>query len=138
IRTAYVQHIAAMLALIGVADGPDAAGRIMALETRLASHHWDTVASRDAVATHNPVDRAGLDALTPGFDWNAWCRGLDVEPTLVDAVIVREPDYFRGFAEVLAEVDLEDWKLWAIFHLVSGAAPLLSQRFVETNFAFQG
>src|SRR5699024_3794995 len=34
--------------------------------------------------------------------------------------------------------DLEDWKLWAIFHLVSGAAPLLSQRFVETNFAFQG
>src|SRR5699024_249592 len=33
IRTAYVQHIAAMLALIGVADGPDAAGRIMALET---------------------------------------------------------------------------------------------------------
>ena len=50
IRQEYVAHIGRMLSLAGI-DADGAPERIMALETRLASAHWDRVRSRDAVAT---------------------------------------------------------------------------------------
>ena len=100
VREAYVGHVARMLVLSGLpeAEADDAAQRVMALETRLASHHWDQVKDRDAHATYNPTDRAGLEELSPGFDWTAYLEGLDARPDLLDAVIVREPSYVAGFA----------------------------------------
>ena len=60
-----------MFALAGRPDPPAAAEQVMALETRLAKSHWDRVKSRDRTLTYNKLDRAALDALTPGFDWAA-------------------------------------------------------------------
>ena len=48
IRTAYVAHIEAMFALAGVSDPAGNAAKVMALETSIASHHWDQVQDRDA------------------------------------------------------------------------------------------
>lgn len=140
VREAYVGHVGRMLALSGMeeADATAAAERVMALETRLAGHHWDQVRDRDAEATYNAHDRAGLDELTGDFDWTAWLEGLDGPADLFDHVIVREPDYFAGFAAELRDVDLDDWKLWLRWHLVHDAAALLSSRFVEENFDFYG
>ena len=53
-RTAYRAHIAAdARARRACADAAASADRIFALETELATHHWDNVKSRDAVATYN-------------------------------------------------------------------------------------
>src|SRR5690606_30665118 len=52
-RTAFREHVERMLELAGVADPAASADRIVALETELATHHWDNVRSRDAVATYN-------------------------------------------------------------------------------------
>jgi putative endopeptidase len=138
IREAYRDHVATMLGLVDTPDPEAAADRVLALETRIASHHWDNVRDRDAQATYNPVDRAGLDALSPGFDWNAWADGLGVDPALLDAVIVREPSFLEGAAALLGDTDLDDWKLWLTWHTVHEAAALLSDRFVDANFAFYG
>ena len=140
VREAYVGHVARMLTLSGLteADAADAAERVMALETRLASHHWDQVRDRDAQATYNPTDRAGLEELSPGFDWPAYLEGLDARPDLLDAVIVREPSYLTGFAEAVGDVALDDWKLWLRWHVTHDTAPMLSSRFVEENFSFYG
>ncbi|HEX2575598.1 MAG TPA: M13-type metalloendopeptidase, partial [Aquihabitans sp.] len=133
-------HVARLLALAGVpeADATDQAAWVLALETRLASHHWDNVADRDAEATYNPYDRAGLDELVPTFDWSAWLDGLDARADLLDRVVVREPSYFTGLGEALAEVPVEHWKAWLRWHLVHDAAAVLSSRFVEENFDFYG
>jgi putative endopeptidase len=40
-RTAYRAHVQKMLELAGVADAAASADRIFALETELATHHWD-------------------------------------------------------------------------------------------------
>ncbi|CAN5611560.1 zinc metalloprotease Zmp1 [soil metagenome] len=140
VREAYVAHVGRLLALSGVAEAEavDQARRVMALETRLAGHHWDQVRDRDAEATYNLHDRAALEALAPGLDWSAWLEGLGAPSTLFDRVIVREPDYLRGLASALAEVALDDWKAWLRWHLVHDAAPLLSSAFVAENFAFYG
>lgn len=140
IRSAYVAHVARMLVLAGAdpAEGAGFAERVMALETRLASHHWDQVRDRDAEATYNRHDRAQLEAATPGFAWSAWLEGLGAPPETLDRVIVREPSYLPEWAAAIEEIPLDDWKHWLRWNLVHDAAPLLSNAFVEENFDFFG
>ena len=75
VRTAYVAHVTRMLELAGLPDPAGAAERIMELETRVAGAHWDRVKNRDVQLTYNKVDRAGLEELTPGFDWSTLADG---------------------------------------------------------------
>jgi putative endopeptidase len=137
-RQQYVAHIAAMLTLLG--DGEDeaaaAADLIMALETRLASGHWDNVATRDVVKTYNLMSFDELKASAPSFDFDAWAAGLEAPEGAFSEVIVREPSYLQSLSEALDEISLDSWKAWLRFHLVSSAAPYLSSAFVEQNFDF--
>jgi putative endopeptidase len=137
-RTAYVAHVARMLELAGLPDPAGAAERIMALETRLAAGHWDRVKDRDVTLTYNKLDRAALDALTPGLDWSAWLGGGGVPESAFASLVVREPSYLTAAASALQEIDIEDWKVWLNWRLVHSAAPLLSKAFVDENFDFYG
>src|ERR1700733_3249933 len=47
IRDAFVGQVKPMIALVGLPDADGAASRVFALETAVAAHHWDSVASRD-------------------------------------------------------------------------------------------
>ena len=138
IRTAYVAHVTRMLELAGLPDAAGAAERIMELETRIAAGHWDRVKDRDVTLTYNKLDRAGLDELTPGFDWSRWLEGAGVPASAIEQVVVREPDFFSAAAGALQEVELDRWKEWLSWRIVHGAAPLLSKPFVDENFAFYG
>lgn len=144
VREKYVPHVARMLALAGVtsetwgATPEDAAARILALETRLAAKHWDVVRDRDADLTYNPRTLAALAEEAPGFDWRAWVLALGAPQGSLDDVVVREPDFAAGFAELWASEPLEDWKLWMVYHLVTARAPYLTDEIVEANFDFYG
>ena len=141
LRDAYVAHIAAMLGLLGddEATAADAAARIMALETRLAGDHWDNVACRDVIATYNLTTWAELAALAPEVDWDGWWAALTADATPPPAeLLVRQPSFVEGLSQAVAEVPLDDWRDWLRFHLLSGAAPHLSDEVVETDFDFTG
>ncbi|MEU0096372.1 M13-type metalloendopeptidase [Kribbella sp. NPDC006257] len=138
VRTAYVAHVARMFELAGLPDPAGSADRIMALETRLAAAHWDRVKDRDVTLTYNKLDRAALEALTPGLSWSAWLAGAGVPEDAFASLIVREPSYLQAAAAALQELDLEDWKVWLNWRIVHSAAPLLSTIFVDENFAFYG
>ncbi|WP_433016295.1 M13 family metallopeptidase [Kribbella sp. CA-294648] len=138
VRTAFVAHVAKMLELAGLPDSGAAAERIMALETRLAQGHWDRVRNRDVTATYNKLDRAGLEELTPGFDWAAWMSNAGVPEDAFSQLVVRQPDYLTAAAVALQEIELAHWKEWLSWRVVHTAAPLLSQAFVDENFDFYG
>lgn len=142
IRTAYLDHVAAMLRLAGVVDdevaGRVAADRIMALETRLAVDHWDVVRNRDAVTTYNLVDREGLQALSPEIDWDAWIEGMGAPAGVLDEVVVRQPSFVTALGAALVDVDLDDWRLWLSWQVVNSTAPYLSSDFVSLDFGFYG
>lgn len=141
IRDAYVAHIARTLVLAGrssEADAQDAAARILALETKLAAHHWDVVRDRDSELTYNPKSFAELIELAPGFDFTAWVDGLGAPKGSFDKLVVREPDFFTGFAQLWASEPTSEWDLWFTFHIISGRASLLTDEFVEENFDFYG
>lgn len=144
VREKYTPHVARMLAIAGVSPEawgttPEAAAeRVVALETRLAAHHWDVVRDRDATLTYNPMSLDALAEAAPGFDWRAWAAALGAPAGSLEDVVVREPDFARGFAGLWSSEPLADWQLWMVYHLVTARAPYLSDEVVEANFDFYG
>ncbi len=138
IRTAYLAHITAMFTLAQVSNPADNAAKVMALETILASHHWDQVKNRDATLTYNKMDRAHVKALMPAFDWDLYLAEGEIPGIVLDSVIVQQPSFFEGLGTILANFDVDAWKAWLKWHIISGAAPYLSDEFTNENFAFFG
>jgi putative endopeptidase len=138
IRTAYLAHITAMFTLAKVSNPADNAAKVMALETSLASHHWDQVKNRDATLTYNKMDRAQVKALMPAFDWDLYLAEGEIPGIVLDSVIVQQPSFFEGLGTILANFDVDAWKAWLKWHIISGAAPYLSDELVNENFAFFG
>ncbi len=137
IRADYVEHLTRMLGLAGC-GGADDAHTVMAVETRLATAHWNRVATRDATATYNLMTRADLADLAPNLPWDVWANRVGASDAVLDEVVVRQPSFFTGLSDELDAVDLDGWKTWLRWKVVHAAAPYLSQAFVEENFDFYG
>jgi putative endopeptidase len=150
---AYPSHIAAMFALVfgGTADEyAHRAGRIVALETKLAAEHWDVVRRRDADLSYNLRTFTELPDWAPGFDWSDWIAAVGATPADVSEVadmsgaadisevIVRQPDYLTAFASLWSSQDFVDWQDWARWRLIHARASVLPADLVEEDFAFYG
>ena len=143
ILAAYPRHIATMFDLVyGEEPQPNewqaTAERIVALEAKLASAHWDVVKRRDADLTYNLRTFAELPAEAPGFDWSGWVAALGVTPDKVAEVVVRQPDYLTAFAAAWSGGDIEDWKAWLRWRLINARAFMLTDELVAADFEFYG
>ncbi len=155
IRDQYVQLLIKLLTLAhyGDTDACEAmAKRVLALETRIAAHHWDNVATRDSQKTHNPTDFATLSASLHHVDivrWiHSWQTAYDAAPgakaqpidlmQVLQHTIVHEPGFLTGLDEVWNQAELDDLRLWARAHTLIHWAGLLSHDFDQTNFDFYG
>jgi putative endopeptidase len=144
IRTAYVAFIERMLQLAGREDAAEAAARIFALETDIAAHHWDNVKNRDSEATYNPMpwvdarSLASVDAVSEGADFDIWKSALDVPAASFDEVVVRQPSFIAGIADLLSSDRLVSWTDWLAWQVIRSNAAYLSDEFVEANFDFYG
>jgi endothelin-converting enzyme/putative endopeptidase len=138
IRDAYQAHIARMFVLSGAseAEAEGKAKSVMAVETALAKGALDRVARRDPQQTYHLLDRAALNALTPGFDWAAYLAPAGAPP--VKSVDVTEPKFLQTAAQTVAKTSLDDLKTYLTWHLIDAAAPWLPKAFVDENFAFNG
>ncbi|MBO3084552.1 M13 family metallopeptidase [Cellulomonas fengjieae] len=142
VLAAYRPHVARMLTLGGVASddarADELAGRVVALETKLAAGHWDVVKDRDADLTYNALTLAELAERAPGFDWHSWVLAMGAPAGSFDQLIVREPTFAEAFATLWASEPLEDWQAWLTYHVISDRAPYLTDELVEANFDFYG
>ncbi|MET0952974.1 MAG: M13-type metalloendopeptidase, partial [Aeromicrobium sp.] len=138
IREAYVAHLTTLLGLAGLDDAADRAARIMDLESRLASFHWDRVACRDAHKTYNLLPTEGLQALAPTFDWPTWSAGAQISLSVIAEVVVSQPSFLEGLETLLVEEELDAWKDWLRWQVVHSASAYLSSEFVDANFEFYG
>ncbi|MGF4042343.1 M13 family metallopeptidase [Paenarthrobacter nitroguajacolicus] len=136
IVAAYGDYIAKLFNLAGIPDAQAASQRIVALETALASHHWDNVMLRDPQKTYNLKTAAEAVELFPLLD--TWFQAARVEPAKRSEIVVSTPDFFAGAAALLESQPLETWKEWLTLRVLSSAAPYLSSAFVSTNFDFYG
>ncbi|MET0789769.1 MAG: M13 family metallopeptidase [Cellulomonas sp.] len=142
VLAAYRPHVARMLRLGGVAADETAAdelaGRVVALETKLAAAHWDVVKDRDADLTYNALSLTELAERAPGFDWHSWVLALGAPAGSFDRLVVREPSFAEAFARLWVSEPLADWQAWASYHVISDRAAYLNDELVEANFDFYG
>ena len=137
IREAFVDHVEKMGQLAGVAL---AASEILALETEIASHHWDQVKDRDATLTYNKTSRSELEALAPNFLWDSWASNAQIPAAAFDSLNIHEPSFFSGISAILADFDQrrDVWVSWLKWNLISGSAAYLTDDIVQQNFSFYG
>jgi len=133
IRASYEQYITNILAKSGVENAADAAKNVIAFESALANAQWSRVQSRDATKSYNKMSVAEANKLTGDFDLAAFFKSAGVDTA---EIIVRQPSYLEGFADVYKETDLATWKNYLKFHFVSGYAQLLSTDLVDLKFDF--
>ncbi|MGC5628770.1 M13 family metallopeptidase [Georgenia sp. Z1344] len=140
VREAYAGHVARLLELVGAVEAGEGAGaaeRILALETRIAAHHWDVVATREADKIDNPMSFVELAGSAPGLDWDAYHAGLRL-PEGELKLLVATPSALVGAAQTWAETPLEDLKVWLSFHAAASRASLLTEEIVAERFDFAG
>lgn len=138
IRASFLTHMAKMFAIAGIDNGADLAAKVLSLETSMAGHHWDQVKDRDATLTYNKLTGQEVKVLMPTFNWDRYLTDGQVPAIVLDSVIVQQPSFFQGLNSILENFDLEAWQAWLKWQILSGAAPYLSESFVQENFEFFG
>jgi putative endopeptidase len=140
IRESYLAHVAAMFRLTGLTsgDGTAEAAVVMKGETAFAAHHWDRVRRRDVEAGYNLYRIAQLREGLPGFDVDRYLDALGAPAGSFDELVVRQPDFLPGAADVVASLELDEWKTLLRWQVVHEFAPLLGAELVEANFDFFG
>jgi putative endopeptidase len=136
IRVKYVAHIARTFELLGnsAADARSQADKIMALETTLAKASLSAVDKRDPYKLFHKVNVNGLQAMTPGFNWNAYLNGMGI--TKLNSFNVTEPAFFKELARQWGKLPLADIQSYLRWHVTSAMAPQLSSAFDNEHFAF--
>ena len=137
IREAFLAHVTKMGEL---AATPLDAAAILALETEIASHHWDQVKDRDATLTYNKTTRAELEDLAPNFHWDLWATNAQIPAVAFDSLNIHEPSFFSGLSSMLADFDSRRsaWVSWLKWGVISSSAAYLTDDIVQQNFAFYG
>jgi predicted metalloendopeptidase len=133
----YQIHIEKMLTLAGAKTAAADARAIVAFETELARVQWTKVENRDPVKTYNKVDLAKMAEMAPGFDWKAYLDSAGISAK-AGYVVVSQPSYLKGFAELSNKTSLDTWKAYLQMHLISAYANFLSKPYVDERFAFYG
>lgn len=135
-RRHYVEHVAAMLRLLG--DSPDAAKLgaqiVMDIETALAKASLTRVEKRDPYKLFHKVTRDEFVKSTPQFAWPAYWRAIGLAAP--SEVNVTEPAFFQEVNHQLNTRVIGDWKIYLRWHLVHAEAPYLSSAFAQANFEF--
>lgn len=138
-REAYRDHISRMFSLAGYDDADERAATVLNLETAIAGHHWDVVRRRDADLTYNLFSLGEFDSLASGFNVHEWFGGLGTVGDVTFAeVVVGQPSFVDDATTLFTESPLDHWKTWLTWRLLHSAAPYLSSKFVDENFAFYG
>ena len=140
IRDAYIPFLAQLFGFAGYApaEADAAAQKVMAFETQLATHHWNTVDSRNADKTYNLCVSSHLRDLTPTFDWNLWLAGAGLDSSVLDETVVMMPSFFEGIASVYNSDNLDAIKVWMLTRVIISMAPYLHSELVNARFEFYG
>jgi putative endopeptidase len=136
VREAFPGHVQRMFELAGLPDAGRAAGRVLALETAVAKHHWDRVANRDREKTYNLRTWAGV--LAEGPDLRGWLAALAPPMGAFDEVVLRQPSFSAGLVSLLTDEHLPAWRDWLCWRVIHTAAGYLSEAFVQEDFDFYG
>lgn len=136
IRAAYTAHIERLLTLAGQSGGAAKARAIVALETRIAEHHWPIADRRNRDRTYNLKTRAEIRALAPSFPWDASFEAAGLGD--VQEVVISELSAMGPLANLFMQTPVSTWRSYLAYHLVRNNAAVLPQAIDDEVFDFYG
>lgn len=134
VRSKYQSFLETMFTMAGLDDASERAKRVFALETDIASHHWDNVACRDSEKTYNLRTWSEVG----GPDLSGWLAELDPPLGSFNEIVVRQPSFLDGLTTLFIDERLTDWLDWMRWQVIRSTAAYLSGDFVNANFEFYG
>lgn len=138
LRAKYVAHVAKNFEFLG--EKPEAAKAhaetVMAMELRLAKASMSMEERRNPNAVYHKMAPAELIKLAPGLDWNAYFKGLGLEP--MKALLVRQPSFFKELGLMARELPVAQWRTYLRWNLVRSSADYLNASIEQADFDFYG
>ena len=137
-RKQYAAHVTKMFELAGEPADKAAADAktVIAVETELAKGSLTRVERRDPDKVYHRINLAGIVEAAPRFPWKTYFS--DVGHPGITEINVTHPAFFKTVDGMLEKVTIPDWKTYLRWHVIHGAAPSLSKKFVDENFHFYG
>ena len=105
---------------------------VLVVETLLAADSMDRTKMRDPKNRDHKMTRDEAVALAPNFNLNRYFAAVGA-PNFT-AMNVTNPDFFKQVDGAIAALPLDSLKTYVEWHALRGAAPWLSQPFVDANF----
>ena len=136
-KAKYLAHVEKVLEMAGDKAAVFNARSIVDFETELAKVQWTKVELRDPIKAYNKVALADMAKVAPDYDWNSYLQATGIAGKAT-YVIVSQPTYLKGFAEISNKTSLETWKAYLTMHLVDAYANYLNKAFVDERFDFYG
>jgi putative endopeptidase len=132
----YEKHVAAVLVLGGATDVDAAsqAAAVVAFETKLAAGSRERAALRNVEAMYHPMDRAGLQKLTPNIPWDEFMDATGY-PDIQD-INVTVPEFFEALDAAIADTDTV--KVYLRWQTLNALSTNLPKGFRDARFAFFG
>ena len=136
-RKSLVEYATQLFTLTGQSpkQAADSAQSVLRIETALAKAAMDRTARRDPKTRDHKMTRDEATALAPNFHLNRYFAAMGTPP--FSSFNVSNPDFFKQVNGVLESESLDALRTYVSWHLIDGAAPWLSQPFVEANFKMQ-
>lgn len=136
IRKAYRAHIARMLGFAGYDQTEERADAILALETKIASAHWERAQLRDRDKTYNLVSLKTLEKDHPGYDWRRHLKAAGFKSP--KEMNLNTPSAMNPVITLIKDAPIATWRDYLAFHAIDNHADLLSQEIDAASFDFNG
>ena len=136
IQKKYVIHIEKMLQLGGIANAPELAKKIMALETTLAAQHMKKEQTRDIVKLYNKYAISDLSQLMPDFNWSTMLKNAGILNQ--QNIVIAQVNYIKSLNTIIKTTPLNTWKAYLKWNAIHGAASSLNAELDNENFDFFG
>jgi len=137
IRQHLTDYMNTVFALSGtpVSESSGDADTVLRIETALAKAQMDRTARRDPKTRDHKMSRADAIALGSNFHLDRFFQ--DVNAPAFAELNVGNPEFFKQVNAVLESESLDSLKTYVKWHVLTAAAPWLSQPFVDANFKYQ-
>jgi predicted metalloendopeptidase len=112
----------------------DSAQTVLRIETALAQASMDRTERRDPKNRDHKMTREEAIALGPDFYLNRYFNAIGAPD--FKQLNVTNPDFFKKVNATLESESLASLKTYVSWHVLSAAAPWLSDPFVQANFKF--
>jgi len=136
-KAKYLAHVEKTLTMAGAKNAAADAKAIVDFETELAKVQWTKVELRDPIKAYNKVELADMAKVAPNYDWNSYLQATGIAGKTT-YVIVSQPTYLKGFAELSNKTSLDTWKAYLTMHLIDAYGSYLNKAFVDERFDFYG